>query len=137
MRTETTSEQTPLREDPVAAADEGRTSTQVPFELLLPGLNKPEWVASLLHLSQNSHFISSELQLLVSSCPQDPAAPQTAQDAGGVSRGSAGAEVAVTAEGVSLPADQQKVLARSVMTLLLLTASWALLTTTDPVLRES
>ncbi|XP_071654575.1 kinesin-like protein KIF17 isoform X2 [Patagioenas fasciata] len=70
VRTETTPEQTPLREDPVAAADEEQTSTQ------------------------------------------DPAAPQTAQDAGRVSRGSAGAEVAVTAEGVSLPADQQKVLAR-------------------------
>lgn len=72
----------------------------------------------MLHLSQNSHFISLELQLFVSSCPQDPAAPQTVQDAGGVSRGSAGAEVAVTAEGVSLPAEQQKVLARSVTTLL-------------------
>ncbi|XP_065506359.1 kinesin-like protein KIF17 [Caloenas nicobarica] len=70
VRTETTSEQTPLHEDPVAAEDEERTSAQ------------------------------------------DPAAPQTAQDAGGASRGSAGAEVAVTAEGVSLPADQQKVLAR-------------------------
>ncbi|XP_075376700.1 kinesin-like protein KIF17 isoform X2 [Mycteria americana] len=43
---------------------------------------------------------------------QDPAAPRTVQDAGGVSRGSAGAEVAVTAEGISMPADQQQVLAR-------------------------
>ncbi|KAM6236361.1 kinesin-like protein KIF17 isoform 1-T1 [Spheniscus humboldti] len=43
---------------------------------------------------------------------QDPAAPRTVQDAGGVSRGSAGAEVAVTAEGISVPADQQQVLAR-------------------------
>ncbi|KAM6191449.1 kinesin-like protein KIF17 [Sarcoramphus papa] len=43
---------------------------------------------------------------------QDPAAPRTVQDAGGMSGGSAGAEVAVTAEGISLPADQQRVLAR-------------------------
>ncbi|XP_072740010.1 kinesin-like protein KIF17 isoform X1 [Ciconia boyciana] len=43
---------------------------------------------------------------------QDPAVPRTVQDAGGVSRGSAGAEVAVTAEGISMPADQQQVLAR-------------------------
>ncbi|KAM6240936.1 kinesin-like protein KIF17 isoform 2-T3 [Porphyrio hochstetteri] len=40
---------------------------------------------------------------------QDPAAPQTVQD---VSRTSAGAEVAVTTEGISVPADQQQVLAR-------------------------
>ncbi|XP_075629496.1 kinesin-like protein KIF17 isoform X3 [Balearica regulorum gibbericeps] len=40
---------------------------------------------------------------------QDPAAPRTVQD---VSRGSAGAEVAVTTEGISVPADQQQVLAR-------------------------
>ncbi|KAM9630419.1 kinesin-like protein KIF17 isoform 4-T4 [Morphnus guianensis] len=43
---------------------------------------------------------------------QDPAAPWTVQDTGGMSRGAAGAEVAVTAEGISLPADQQQVLAR-------------------------
>ncbi|KAM6045923.1 LOW QUALITY PROTEIN: kinesin-like protein KIF17 [Theristicus caerulescens] len=43
---------------------------------------------------------------------QDPAAPGTVRDAGGASRGSAGAEVAITAEGISLPADQQQVLAR-------------------------
>ncbi|KAM6371409.1 kinesin-like protein KIF17 [Pluvialis apricaria] len=43
---------------------------------------------------------------------QDEAAPRPVPDAGSVSRGSAGAEVAVTAEGVSLPADQQQVLAR-------------------------
>ncbi|XP_010082286.1 PREDICTED: kinesin-like protein KIF17, partial [Pterocles gutturalis] len=43
---------------------------------------------------------------------QVPAVPGTVQDAGGVSRGSAGAEVAVAAEGISLPADQQRVLAR-------------------------
>ncbi|KAM4646725.1 LOW QUALITY PROTEIN: kinesin-like protein KIF17 [Amazona ochrocephala] len=43
---------------------------------------------------------------------QDPEAPQAVQDTGGVSRRSAGAEVAVTAEGMALPADQQQVLAR-------------------------
>ncbi|XP_009953236.1 PREDICTED: kinesin-like protein KIF17, partial [Leptosomus discolor] len=43
---------------------------------------------------------------------QDPAGPWTVQDAGGVHGGSAGAEVAVTAQGVSLPAEQQQVLAR-------------------------
>ncbi|KAM6312943.1 kinesin-like protein KIF17 [Podargus strigoides] len=43
---------------------------------------------------------------------QDPAVPQIVQDAGDVSRGSAGAEVAVAAEGTSLPAEQQQVLAR-------------------------
>lgn len=51
--------------------------------------------------------------------------PQTVQDTGGVSRGSAGAEVAVTTEGISVPVDQQQVLARSVTVLLLLTASCA------------
>ncbi|XP_009975987.1 PREDICTED: kinesin-like protein KIF17, partial [Tauraco erythrolophus] len=40
---------------------------------------------------------------------KDPAKPWTVQDA---SDASAGAEVAVTAEGISLPADQQQVLAR-------------------------
>ncbi|XP_040389718.1 kinesin-like protein KIF17 isoform X6 [Cygnus olor] len=43
---------------------------------------------------------------------KDPAAPQTVQGAGGVSRGSTGAEVAVTMEGISVPVDQQQVLAR-------------------------
>ncbi|XP_068514656.1 kinesin-like protein KIF17 isoform X4 [Anas acuta] len=43
---------------------------------------------------------------------KDAAAPQTVQDTGGVSRGSAGAEVAVTTEGISVPVDQQQVLAR-------------------------
>ncbi|XP_049662989.1 kinesin-like protein KIF17 isoform X6 [Accipiter gentilis] len=43
---------------------------------------------------------------------QDPTAPRTVQDTGGISGGTAGAEVAVTAEGISLPADQQQVLAR-------------------------
>uniref|UniRef100_A0A8B9BYI1 Kinesin-like protein KIF17 n=1 Tax=Anser brachyrhynchus TaxID=132585 RepID=A0A8B9BYI1_9AVES len=43
---------------------------------------------------------------------KDPAAPQTVQGAGGVSRGSAGAEVAVSMEGISVPVDQQQVLAR-------------------------
>ncbi|XP_010133103.1 PREDICTED: kinesin-like protein KIF17, partial [Buceros rhinoceros silvestris] len=46
------------------------------------------------------------------SSAQDPAAPRTVPDTGGVSRGSAGAAVAVTAEGTPLPADQQQVLAR-------------------------
>lgn len=67
----------------------------------------------------------SELQPFISSCPQDAAAPQTVQDTGGVSRGSAGAEVSVTTEGISVPVDQQQVLARSVTVLLLLTASCA------------
>ncbi|XP_051493331.1 kinesin-like protein KIF17 isoform X2 [Apus apus] len=44
--------------------------------------------------------------------PQGPAAPWAAQGAGGVSRDSAGAEVAVAAEGISVLADQQQVLAR-------------------------
>uniref|UniRef100_A0A8C8B1Y3 Kinesin-like protein n=1 Tax=Otus sunia TaxID=257818 RepID=A0A8C8B1Y3_9STRI len=43
---------------------------------------------------------------------QDPAASRTVQEAGGVSRGSAGAAVAGAAEGIVLPADQQQVLAR-------------------------
>ncbi|KAM6116664.1 kinesin-like protein KIF17 [Phoenicopterus ruber ruber] len=43
---------------------------------------------------------------------QDPAAPRPVQDAGGASRGGAGAEVALGAEGISVPADQQQVLAR-------------------------
>ncbi|XP_035200363.1 kinesin-like protein KIF17 isoform X2 [Oxyura jamaicensis] len=43
---------------------------------------------------------------------KDPAVPQTVQGAGSVSRGSAGAEVAVTMEGISVPVDQQQVLAR-------------------------
>uniref|UniRef100_A0A8B9NHI4 Kinesin-like protein n=1 Tax=Accipiter nisus TaxID=211598 RepID=A0A8B9NHI4_9AVES len=66
----------------------------------------------VLHLSRYSHCIFSELQPLVSSCPQDPTASRTVQDTGGISGGTAGAEVAVTAEGISLPADQQQVLAR-------------------------
>ena len=94
-----------------------------------PVLNKPKWVASCFIYPSTTHCIFSELWLLVSSCPQDPAAPPTVQDAGGMSGGSAGAEVALTAEGISLPADQQRVLARSVTTLLLLTASWTLRTT--------
>ncbi|XP_030363776.1 kinesin-like protein KIF17 isoform X2 [Strigops habroptila] len=43
---------------------------------------------------------------------QGPAAPQAVQDTGGVSRRSAGTGLAVTAEGMALPADQQQVLAR-------------------------
>ncbi|XP_074416687.1 kinesin-like protein KIF17 [Larus michahellis] len=43
---------------------------------------------------------------------QAPGAPRAFPDAGGASRGSAGAEVAVPAEGTSLPAEQQQVLAR-------------------------
>ncbi|XP_062486161.1 kinesin-like protein KIF17 isoform X4 [Pezoporus occidentalis] len=43
---------------------------------------------------------------------QDPAAPQAVQDTGGVSRRSAATGVAVTAEGMALPVDQQQVLAR-------------------------
>ncbi|XP_038015506.1 kinesin-like protein KIF17 isoform X2 [Motacilla alba alba] len=43
---------------------------------------------------------------------QDPAAPGTVTDTSGVSRGSAGAVGAVTAPGISLPADQQLVLTR-------------------------
>uniref|UniRef100_A0A8C3J0F6 Kinesin-like protein n=1 Tax=Calidris pygmaea TaxID=425635 RepID=A0A8C3J0F6_9CHAR len=62
--------------------------------------------------SQYSHSDFSELQLLVSSSPQAPAAPWPVPDADDVRRGSAGAEVAIAAEGISLPADQQQVLAR-------------------------
>ncbi|XP_071622890.1 kinesin-like protein KIF17 isoform X2 [Heliangelus exortis] len=43
---------------------------------------------------------------------QGLAAPRAVQEGGVVSRGSAGAEVAVAAEGISVPADQQQVLAR-------------------------
>ncbi|XP_009994071.1 PREDICTED: kinesin-like protein KIF17 [Chaetura pelagica] len=65
-----TTDETPLHEDSVAAADEEPTLAQ------------------------------------------GPAAPWAAQGAGGVSRDSAGAEVAVAAEGISVLADQQQVLAR-------------------------
>nr|XP_025971515.1 kinesin-like protein KIF17 isoform X1 [Dromaius novaehollandiae] len=43
---------------------------------------------------------------------KDPTEPQAAQDTGSMSRESAGAEVAVTAERISVPVDQQQVLAR-------------------------
>ncbi|XP_030319631.1 kinesin-like protein KIF17 [Calypte anna] len=43
---------------------------------------------------------------------QGLAAPRAVQEGGVVSRGSAGAEMAVAAEGISVPADQQRVLAR-------------------------
>ncbi|XP_065552756.1 kinesin-like protein KIF17 isoform X5 [Lathamus discolor] len=56
---------------------------------------------------------------------QDSAAPQAVQDTSGVSRRSPATGVAVTAEGMALPADQQQVLARSVTMAALLTASWA------------
>ncbi|KAI6073824.1 Kinesin-like protein KIF17 isoform X1 [Aix galericulata] len=88
MRTETAPDETPLPEDSVAAADEEPVSVKY------------------------SCCMFSELQPFISSCPQDGAAPQTVQDTGGVSRGSAGAEVPVTTEGISVPADQQQVLAR-------------------------
>lgn len=109
-----------MPKDTVAAVDEGPASVQVPLKLLLlTRLNKPEWVMPMLWCS-----LFSEMQLLVSSCPQDLAAPQAVQDTGDVSR-SAGTGLAVTAEGMALPADQQQVLARSVTTAALLTASWA------------
>ncbi|KAM8796368.1 kinesin-like protein KIF17 [Eudromia elegans] len=43
---------------------------------------------------------------------KDPAEPQAAQDTGSVTRESTRAEVAVTAERISMPVDQQQVLAR-------------------------
>ncbi|XP_062449332.1 kinesin-like protein KIF17 isoform X2 [Rhea pennata] len=43
---------------------------------------------------------------------KDPTEPQAAQDTGSRTRESAGAEVAVTAERISMPVDQQQVLAR-------------------------
>lgn len=125
MRTETTPDKTPLPEDTVTAADEEPTSAQVSVWLRYPpGQNKPKWVLSCF-IYPSTHIASFQ-SCLVSSCPQDPAAPRTVQD---VSRGSAGAEVAVTTEGISMPADQKQVLARSVTMLLLLTASCALLQT--------
>ncbi|KAM9176151.1 kinesin-like protein KIF17 [Mergus octosetaceus] len=54
---------------------------------------------------QHHHFAGGQHK-------KDAAAPQTVQDTGGVSRGSAGAEVPVTTEGISVPVDQQQVLAR-------------------------
>lgn len=114
LRTETAPSETPLPEDTVATADEEPLSAQVPFRLLFsPRLNKPGWIAPCF-TSPSTPTASSELRPLVSSCPQDPAAPWTVPDAGGVSRGSAAAAVAVTAEGTPLPADQQQVLARSI-----------------------
>lgn len=114
LRTGTALSETPLPEDTVATADEEPSSAQVPFTLLLsPRLNKSERIAPCF-TSPSTPTASSEPRPLVSSHPQDPAAPRTVPDAGSVSRGSAGAEVAGRAEGTPLPADQQQVLARSI-----------------------
>uniref|UniRef100_A0A8V5H734 Uncharacterized protein n=1 Tax=Melopsittacus undulatus TaxID=13146 RepID=A0A8V5H734_MELUD len=107
LLTETASGEPPLPKDTVAAVDEEPAPVQVRLRLLLTRLNKPEWVMPMLWC-----LLFSEMQLLVSSCPQDPAAPQTVQDTGGVSRRSAATGMAVTAEGMALSVDQQQVLAR-------------------------
>uniref|UniRef100_A0A8B9VZH0 Kinesin-like protein n=1 Tax=Anas zonorhyncha TaxID=75864 RepID=A0A8B9VZH0_9AVES len=114
-----------LRKEAGVDEEGGGCTAQAENSLMLTSISQgtlqatsPSWaeyaqVGSVTpRLPQYSCCMFSELQPFISSCPQDAAAPQTVQDTGGVSRGSAGAEVAVTMEGISVPVDQQQVLAR-------------------------
>uniref|UniRef100_A0A8B9PYE8 Kinesin-like protein n=1 Tax=Apteryx owenii TaxID=8824 RepID=A0A8B9PYE8_APTOW len=95
-----------------AGVDEAGGGDSNAVLLILWAMSSPQVGSVMLDLPRYLQCIFSELQPLVSFCPQDPTEPQAAPEPGSVTRESAGAEVAVTAERISMPVDQQQVLAR-------------------------